>query len=25
MRPVNGIVALRERIAPRMAEYLAQR
>ena len=24
MRPVNGIVALRERIAPRMAEYLAQ-
>jgi hypothetical protein len=25
MRPVNGIVALRDRIAPRMAEYLAQR
>ena len=25
MRPVNGIVALRERVAPRMAEYLAQR
>jgi hypothetical protein len=25
MRPVNGIVALREAIAPRMAEYLAQR
>jgi hypothetical protein len=25
MRPLNGIVALRERIAPRMAEYLAQR
>ncbi len=25
MRPVNGIVALRDRIAPRMAEYLKQR
>lgn len=25
MRPVNGIVALRDRIAPRMAEYLAKR
>jgi hypothetical protein len=25
MRPVNGIVALRDRIAPRMAEYLAAR
>jgi hypothetical protein len=25
MRPLNGIVALRDRIAPRMAEYLARR
>ena len=25
MRPLNGIVALRDRIAPRMAEYLAKR
>ena len=25
MRPVNGIVALRDRIAPRMGEYLAAR
>lgn len=25
MRPVNGVVALRDRIAPQMAEYLAQR
>ena len=25
MRPLNGIVALRDRIAPRMAEYLAGR
>jgi hypothetical protein len=25
MRPLNGIEALRDRIAPRMAEYLAQR
>jgi hypothetical protein len=25
MRPLNAIVALRDRIAPRMAEYLAQR
>jgi hypothetical protein len=25
MRPVNGVVALRDRIAPRMAEYLARR
>ena len=25
MRPVNGIVALREKIAPRMAEYLTAR
>jgi hypothetical protein len=25
MRPVNGIVALREQVAPGMAEYLAQR
>lgn len=25
MRPVNGIEALRDRIAPRMAEYLARR
>jgi hypothetical protein len=25
MRPLNGIAALRDRIAPRMAEYLAKR
>jgi hypothetical protein len=25
MRPVNGIIALRDRIAPSMAEYLAKR
>ena len=25
MRPVNGVIALREKIAPRMAEYLAGR
>jgi hypothetical protein len=25
MRPVKGIEALRDRIAPRMAEYLARR
>jgi hypothetical protein len=25
MRPLNGIAALRDRIAPRMAEYLARR
>jgi hypothetical protein len=25
MRPVNGVVALRERIAPRMVEFLAAR